>query len=146
MAFCFAGSMTANPRLGVVAFDMRASSSAYRRARLASTAMTSKPWDWMKSEQWLANIGHFLGGAAYVFLFGIWSRLPIVARAFGPWWPLSLVTLIGVAGAAAKEYLGDLHEESDETVASSTEDFLGYVLGGAVAWANILLAHHFSAW
>jgi hypothetical protein len=96
-----------------------------------------KSGDWMKSPAFLAGAGHALAGCLFVttaaYLFGY------VAVIF---------TVIGLAAVAlVKEYVIDLRVESDETVWSSTVDFLEYMAGAAVGVllvfvAKPLLLHH----
>jgi len=88
----------------------------------------TKPGDWMESTQWLANAGHFLGGLSVILLTSMWAH---DVRTVGVW------TAFGVAAALVKEYYIDLRYESNETVGSSTIDFLGYMAGAAVGWLNL---------
>lgn len=91
----------------------------------------AKPGDWMKSDQWMANAGHFLAGVGAVAITTTWSRA---------WTPVLCTSGALVLYGLVKEYWIDLRYESNETVASSTEDFIGYMLGAAAAWLNFLAA------
>lgn len=93
--------------------------------------------DWMKSEAWLANAGHFLAGLGVVLIAALWSHTPST---------VGIVTGVLVIYGLTKEYYIDLHYESGETVASSTVDLIGYLLGAVVAWANVLAAHATGHW
>jgi hypothetical protein len=93
--------------------------------------------DWMKSMQWLANVGHFLAGLGVVLLAALYSH---------DFETICIVTGALVAYGLVKEYVVDLIWESGETVASSTVDFVGYMLGAVVAWANLFGAHALGSW
>jgi len=91
--------------------------------------VAAAPLDFFKSVPWLANVGHFLGGYGVVLTAAFWG-----ARSVELW-----VTGLLAAFVLFKEYFLDLRYESGETVGSSTVDALGYALGAAVVWAEILL-------
>lgn len=93
--------------------------------------------DFLKSVQWLANVGHFLAGLGVVLLAAIYSHR---------FETLGAVSCVLVAYGIVKEYIVDLRWESGETLASSTVDFAGYMLGAGVAWANVLGAHALGIW
>ena len=90
-------------------------------------------FDWMKGAAWLANIGHVMAGALVVLVTLLFTH----ARE-------AVLTVEGlfVGYVILKEYVIDLHFESDETVASSTVDAVGYVGGHLAAWGLVLLAHY----
>lgn len=90
----------------------------------------ARPLDFLKGEAWLASVGHFLGGYAVVLTAALWARSPVAVE-----W----VTVALAAYVVVKEYVLDLLLESGETVASSTVDALGYALGAAVAWVEIVV-------
>ena len=91
--------------------------------------VASAPLDFFKSVPWLASIGHFLGGYGVVLTAAYWGE-----RSAEFW-----VTGLLAGFVLFKEYFLDLRYESGETVGSSTVDALGYALGAAVVWAEILL-------
>ena len=91
----------------------------------------SRPGDWMKNVQTLADVGHALGGYAIVLTADFFEQRWLVVG----YLQLALATYV-----LAKEYWYDLRYESEETVASSTRDALGYAIGCAVAW-GVLLVH-----
>jgi hypothetical protein len=87
------------------------------------------PLDFFKGVPWLANVGHVLAGYAVVLTAALWST------SFAP---ILWTTAVLVTYGLVKEYYLDLHFESDETVASSTVDFLGYMAGALAAWVEVL--------
>ena len=93
--------------------------------------------DWMKSQDWLANIGHVLAGAVMVLVTTLFTRAP---------GPIAIAMSAFLAAVLFKEYFIDLRYESDETVGSSTVDAAGYVLGAALASGLVLLAHALGRW
>jgi hypothetical protein len=88
------------------------------------------PLDFLKSPQWCANGVHFLLGYAVLLTTAWWTsdKLTIFA-----------VALFLYAFVLVKEYAIDLRFESGETIASSSEDALGYFAGSIVAWVMILV-------
>lgn len=100
------------------------------------TTTKGKPGDWMKSEPWLANVGHVLGG--YGAILTAWTLTHVTWHIIATW-------CAGTAAALVKEYIIDLREESDETVLSSTVDFVGYVAGAGVATGLIEIARALGA-
>lgn len=94
-----------------------------------------RPGDWMKSPTWLANAGHFLAGYAWMtttFLFDV-----LFARAQWVWGVLVVSQVFAASAVLVKEYVIDLRDETGETIASSTEDALGYALGMMLTWIII---------
>ena len=84
---------------------------------------------WMSAPQYLAQAGHFLGGALVIFVAGVYSHDAWTLYAFG----------IGAVIAALKEFVIDVASwgESDSW-ADSAMDYAFYVLGGS---AGMLLTH-----
>jgi hypothetical protein len=93
--------------------------------------------DWMKSDAWLANIGHVLGGAVVTLVAVLFTRERL---------PLEWVEGSFVGYVLVKEYVIDLKYESDETVGSSTIDAVGYMVGNALAWGLVAWAHALGRW
>jgi hypothetical protein len=93
--------------------------------------------DFMKTMQWLANAGHFLGGLAVLLVTVLFTH---------SWWWIGGVEALLVVYIVAKEGWIDLAYESGETPTSSAEDAAGYVLGNAVAWGLVALAHAVGSW
>lgn len=89
-----------------------------------------KPNTWMNDPQYLAQVGHFLGGACLVMLVAIFAGVRAV--------PLALA--LGVGAAALKEFW--YYDLPTQTWKDSGQDFLFYVLGGGVGAALAALAHH----
>lgn len=105
------------------------------------TTTNSKPGDFMKDPTFLATMGH-IGWGAVVMLIA--AALAPVSK--HPWLVLGIVQLVLVAGIAFKEYVIDLREESNETVASSTVDFFGWMGGSSLAWAVVGLEITLRVW
>ena len=95
----------------------------------------TKPGDWMENKQTIADLGHALGG------YGVLITVSLFTRA---WLPILIVEVLLATYVLGKEFWYDLRYESGETLASSTEDALGYLAGNAVAWLPVLLAWHFA--
>lgn len=93
--------------------------------------------DWMKSEAWLANIGHVMAGALVALIAVLFTHNE---RA------LVCVECAFLAYVLVKEYVIDLRWESGETFNSSTVDAVGYIAGHAMAWALVVLAHALGGW
>lgn len=92
--------------------------------------------DWMKSPAWLANVGHVLAGACVLLI--AWTFTHVTWKIEATWAAL-------IAYGVVKEYWIDLRYESDETVLSSTVDFVGYVGGAGVATILIEIARALGA-
>jgi hypothetical protein len=100
-------------------------------------ATNTEPGDWMENAQTLANIGHGLAGLA----------VPAVTALFvHTWTPLLIVEFLLAAYVLGKEYWYDLRYETGETVASSTEDALGYLAGNFIGCALLALACALGTW
>lgn len=95
-------------------------------------------WSWMSNPQYLAQIGHFLGGALVV----VTSTL--FAMVLGAGWAPTLVTLgIGVVLASLKEFVFDVAPWGEgDTWSDSIMDWSFYMLGGGVGMGLALFAHH----
>lgn len=82
-------------------------------------------WSWMSNSQYLAQVGHFLGGTLFVVLAGTF---------WGPGYPLEIV-LAGVVMASLKEFAFDLmpspYGEGD-SFQDSLQDWTYYILGALV--------------
>jgi hypothetical protein len=91
--------------------------------------------DWMKSEAWLANVGHVLAG--YAVILTAWAFTHTTLYLLDTWGAL-------VAYAILKEYVFDLRYESGETVLSSTIDFVGYIGGAGLGTLVVELARAFA--
>jgi len=85
----------------------------------------------MSSPQYLAQVGHFLGGALLVFGAGAFGGHRWASAALGA----------GIALAAFKEFVFDVASWGEgDSWKDSAQDFLFYVLGGVFgaglfAWA-----------
>jgi hypothetical protein len=79
---------------------------------------------WMNNPQYLAQVGHFLGGASLIMLTVMFSWNPLCIWAtFG----------VGVVAAGVKEFWYDANYElPKQTWQDNLMDFSFYVLGGLV--------------
>lgn len=104
--------------------------------------------DPLKSNQWLANVGHFLGGYTIILtLMYMFGSVPVSLippdsdYRFLLWlrcnsWHLDVWVSLGLLPIIAfKEYFLDLRYESNETWKTSTYDLIGWYLGIAAAWS-----------
>lgn len=92
----------------------------------------TKAFAWMSNPQYLAQVGHTLGGYALVFTVG----------AFTSWSGAAWVLLVGVLVAALKEFLFDVAPWGEgDSWRDSLQDFAFYVLGGAVGFGVAVLFH-----
>lgn len=90
----------------------------------------------MTNPQYLAQVGHFLGGYAVILTT---TTFAIVCGA--GWTPVIVVTVIGVAAASAKEFWYDMkYELPKQTWADSLMDWAFYMLGAGVGWGMSALA------
>lgn len=93
---------------------------------------------WMNNPQYLAQVGHFLGGGSLMLLITLFS-----GNINYTW----MVFEVGVVAAAIKEFWYDANYEiPKQTWQDNVMDFSFYVLGGGVGvglsyWA--LSLHHF---
>lgn len=97
----------------------------------------SKPGDWMENVQNLANIGHALAGYAVLLTVVLFSHA---------WLAVLIVEALLVVYVLVKEFWYDLRYETGETIASSAEDALGYLVGNAVSWVLVLAARLIGSW
>lgn len=91
----------------------------------------AKPGDWMESVQTLANIGHALGGMVVLL-----TTLLFTHR----WYIVAVMEILLAIYVIVKEFWYDLRFESGETLNSSAEDALGYLVGTVIAWCLVGLA------
>jgi hypothetical protein len=93
---------------------------------------------WMSNPQYLAQVGHFLGGVALIVVAALFS----IARCAG--WTPTLVTLgVGVAAATFKEFVFDVAPWGEgDSWSDSLMDWSFYVLGGAVGTGLAGYAYH----
>jgi hypothetical protein len=102
----------------------------------------SKLWSWMSSPQYLAQVGHFLGGVSLILIASLFS---IVLGA--GWIPIFWTLGIGIVAASLKEFVFDLASWGEgDTLSDSIMDWSFYMLGGLVGmglswWAHALLLH-----
>jgi hypothetical protein len=88
-------------------------------------------FSWMSNDQYLAQVGHFLGGLAIVFVAGAFGGHAVM------WWVLG----IGLALAAAKEFIFDTASWGEgDSWSDSLMDFAFYLLGGLAGMGLFLLA------
>jgi hypothetical protein len=95
-----------------------------------------KPGDWMESLQNVADLGHFAAG------YGV----AVSCFPTHTWWRILIVEIVFLTLVGWKEFVYDLKNETGETVGSSTEDALGYVLGNVMGWVYIAFAHFYGGW
>ena len=88
--------------------------------------------DFMKSPAWLANVGHVMAGALVALVAVLFSHRPEV---------LFWVEVLFFVYVAMKEFVIDLHLESNETIASSTVDAVGYIGGNVAGWGLVAWAY-----
>ena len=106
--------------------------------------MATTLWAWMSNDQYLAQVGHFLGGVSLILLATLFS---IVLGA--GWAPIYWTLGIGVAAASFKEFVFDVNTNWGEgdSWSDSIMDWSFYMLGGLVGmglswWAHALLTSH----
>lgn len=84
--------------------------------------------------QYLAQVGHFLGGAALMFLACVFAG-------FAPTWWVAWICI--ALAAAVKEYWYDANYElPKQTFSDNTMDFAFYQLGAGVGVLVSWFAHH----
>jgi hypothetical protein len=90
---------------------------------------------WMNNPQYLAQIGHFLGGIALILLVTIFT------------WKIeytSITFITGVVAAAIKEFWYDANYElPKQTWQDNLMDFSFYLLGGVIGFGLSILAMQF---
>ena len=95
-------------------------------------------FDLMSNPQYLAQVGHFLGGALLIVL----TTLFAVVLGAG-WTPILVVLGIGVAAATFKEFVFDVSSWGEkDSWADSLMDWSFYMLGGGVGMGIAALAEH----
>lgn len=94
-------------------------------------------WDWMKSEAWLANAGHFLAGLSVLMVTTVFTH---------SWLAIGIVEAVLALYVGVKEFWFDIRYESNEDYASGTIDALGYVAGNSVGWLMLAAAHAVGSW
>ena len=90
---------------------------------------------WMSSPQYLAQIGHLLGGASLILTAALFSA----ARCTG-WTPIMITLVVGIVLASLKEFVFDIIYEKDSW-SDSLMDWTFYLLGGAVGVGVVGLAN-----
>jgi hypothetical protein len=91
---------------------------------------------WMNNTQYLAQVGHTLGGYGVIITAAYWSRSLL---------PLLIVTAVGVVAAAVKEFIYDKRFELPrQTNLDDITDFSFYMVGAGAAWLEVW-AHHLSS-
>lgn len=86
---------------------------------------------WMNSPQYLAQVGHFLGGLCALLLATLAAVLWGHATSMIPLYTLG----VGVTLAAVKEFWYDMkYELPKQTWGDSLMDFGFYILGGGVGY------------
>lgn len=104
-------------------------------------AMGDKPGDWMENSQTLAN------GVHAALSYGILLTTAFLAHTSSHlWWWIGGVEVFLLAFVLVKEFWYDLRFETGETIATSTEDALGWLIGNVIAWAVLGLAHWRAVW
>ncbi len=114
------------PEKQFVVVEMDAVKRAIERAQ-----SPAKPGDWMENPQNLANIGHALGGMVVLL-----ATLLFTYR----WYVVATVEILLTVYVIVKEFWYDLRYETGETLKSSAEDALGYLVGTVIAWGFVGLA------
>lgn len=95
------------------------------------TRQAVKPFAWMSDPQYLAQVGHFLGGLSLVFVVGAFAGRE------GALWTL----VGGTALAAIKEFVFDVASWGEgDSWADSAMDFVFYLAGGTAGGGLFLLA------
>lgn len=93
---------------------------------------------WMNDPAYLAQAAHACGAAFYVAAFALLLGRPV---------PLLGAWLVGVALAALKEFVYDARFElPKQTARDNATDFVFYVVGSAIGWAVVSVAHALGRW
>ena len=88
---------------------------------------------WENNSQYLAQVGHFLGGGSIVILVAIFLGYA--------WLPYAMLGVL--IAAAIKEFVYDAHYElPKQTFGDNLMDFAFYQLGSLVGAGLMMLAHH----
>ena len=96
---------------------------------------------WMSNPQYLAQVGHFLGGVTVITIATLFSIV------FGAGWVPVLITLgVGVLAASYKEFIFDTSVfgvGEGDSWSDSLMDWSFYMLGGGFAMGLAAIAFHF---
>jgi hypothetical protein len=93
-------------------------------------------FDWMSNPQYLAQVGHFLGGVSLITI----SMLFAVVRGAG-WTPTLVTFILGVAAASFKEFVFDVSSWGEgDSWSDSLMDWSFYMLGGGVGMGIAAIA------
>lgn len=99
-------------------------------------------FNWMSNEQYLAQVGHLLGGVTVIII------ATLFAVVFGAGWLPVLITLgVGVLAASYKEFIFDTSVfgvGEGDSWADSFMDWSFYMLGAAIAMGLASVAFHFA--
>jgi len=90
---------------------------------------------WMSNPQYLAQVGHFLGGVALIVIAALLST-----DAHAGVLPILITLGVGIVVAALKEFWFDIKFEKDSWP-DSIMDFCFYMLGGGVGMIIAVFAH-----
>lgn len=93
--------------------------------------------DFMKSESFLANVGHVLAGALVAVTAVLFTHNPVL---------LTLVGALFLVYVGLKEFWFDLKYESGETLGSSAIDAVGYLGGYGAGMLLVALARVCGSW
>lgn len=94
-------------------------------------------FDWMSNPQYLAQIGHTLGG------YGLISTATLFSFARGAdWWPILIVLGVGIAAATFKEFVFDVSSWGEgDSWSDSIMDWAFYMLGGGLGMGIAAIVH-----
>lgn len=106
------------------------------KEKLETNARYGKEVDvsWMSDPQYLAQVGHFLGGASLILLTALFSMAKHVGFE-----PIGAILGLGMLVAGFKEFWFDIRYEHDSWK-NSAMDFAFYVFGGIAGTGLSLLA------
>ncbi len=115
--------------------DLALTLEADERARLREFGIVIPTNSWMNNAQYLAQIGHTLGGAWLV-------ALPVIFLGFAPAWWIAWGVLALATGI--KEFWYDARYERDpvQTWQDNLMDFTFYQAGALLVTPVLWLAHH----
>lgn len=102
------------------------------------TTSVAKPGDWMENKQNLANGVHCALSYAILLTTAFLSRGSLK-------WILAIEIALTIF-VLVKEYWYDLRYETGETIKTSTEDALGWLIGNGIAWTVIAIACWVGIW
>jgi hypothetical protein len=94
-------------------------------------------FDWMSNPQYLAQIGHTLGG------YGLIATAALFSFALGGGWLPILITLgVGIAAATFKEFVFDVSSWGEgDSWSDSLMDWAFYMLGGGLGMGIAAIVH-----